>query len=294
MTIMILGILCSSAILFGQRTTGTETGSVKEPVEFRDVRSSGNVTEAVAIINAVRSGVNAATKEPNAKRVFTESDYQTLHTKAEEFMLQEKYTEAILLYTEILKERKDQSVKDRMLEAEALLAKQQNDIEQLKRDAALRAKAESEFSKTHEMHMVQFTGALISDESSATKWTSKALDRSDQYSSFLQLGKYNTLEKVLETARKLTMDGIAIPADTRLIVYKGKNLSGEVLLDITGPAIVNNSIYLDFGGGYYTVNMKNFIPELQTYFPQAVRTWSTTNMREWVNGSLEVKAAGIE
>ena len=281
-------------MLFGQRTAGPQEVADKEPVEFRDVRSSGNVSEAVTIINIIRTGLNAATKEPTAKRVFTEANYQTLHTKAEEFMLLEKYTDAILLYQEILKEREDQAAKDRILEAEALRAKQQKEVEQIKKDAFLRAKAEFESSKGNQMRMVHLTGALMSDESSSSKWTSKALDMSDQHSSFLQIGKYNTLGVVLKKAHDFTLDGIAIPANTRLIVYKEQNCSGEILLDITGPAIVNNFIYLDFGGGYYNVNLKEFIPELQPYFPQAVRTWSTTNMREWVKGSMEVKAEGME
>lgn len=293
-TMTILAILCSSAILFGQRTSGSGEIADKEPVEFRDVRTSVPVSEAVAVINTIRTGVNAATKEPNAKPAFTESDYQKLHTKAEEFMLHGKYTDAIVLYKEILKEREDPSVKDRILEAEALRAKQQQEVEQIKRDAALRAKAESEFSKTNEMCVVHFTGALMSDESSSPEWTSKAMDRSDQHSSFLQIGKYSTLDKVLQNAHKFTLDGAAIPANTRLIVYKEQNFTGEVLLDITGPAIVNNYIYLEFGGGYYSVNWKEFIPELQPYFPQAVRSWSTSNMRDWVKGSMEVKVAGVE
>lgn len=293
-TITILGILCSSAVLFGQRTTGSKEETNSEPIEFRDVRTSGPVSEATAVINAIRAGINAAAKEPNAKPVFTESDYHKLHTKAEEFMLQAKYTDAILLYREILKEREDISAKDRILEAEALRAKQQQEAELIKRDAAQRAKAESEFSKTNEMGVVHFTGALMSDESSSSQWTSKAMDRSDPHSSFLQIGKYSTLDKVLQKAHKFTLDGVAIPANTRLIVYKGQNFTGEVLLDITGPAIVNNYIYLEFGGGYYSVNWKEFIPSLQPYFPQAVRSWSTNNMRDWVKGSMEVKVAGAE
>ena len=293
-TITLLGILCSSAILFGQRTAGSKEETDREPVEFRDVQTSGPVSEAAVVINVIRAGVNAATKEPNAKPVFTESDYQKLHTKAEEFMLHAKYTDAILLYREILKEREDPFAKDRILEAEALRAKQQQEVEQIKRDAALRAKAESEFSKTNEMCVVHFTGALMSDESSSPEWTSKAMDRSDKHSSFLQIGKYSTLDQVLKKARDFTLDGVAIPANTRLIVYKGQNFTGEVLLDITGPAIVNNYIYLEFGGGYYSVNWKEFIPELQSYFPQSVRSWSTSNMRDWVKGSMEVRVAGVE
>lgn len=288
MTITILGILCTS-ILFGQRTQPVLD---QEPAEARDVRSSGNVSEAVAIINAVRSGVNAATKE-SSKRTFTEADYQKLTTKADEFMLNRKYTDAILLYKEILKEREDQSAKDRILEAEALRAKQEREEEQLRKDAALRAKAEFESSKLNELRVVHLTGALISDMSSSSRWTSKALDMNDPHSSFLKLGKYNALTDVLRTAANFTLDGIAIPANTRLIVYKDQNCSGEILLDVTGPAIINNYIYSEYDR-YNFVNTKEFTPDLQPYFPQAVRSWSKTNMRDWVKGSMEVKVAGIE
>lgn len=281
-TITILGILYCS-VLFGQRT---EQVPGEEPAEARDVQISGKVSEAVAIINAVRSGVNTATKE-TSKRTFTEADYQKLATKADEFMLDRKYTDAILLYKEILKEREDQSARDRILEAEALRAKQVREEEQIKKDAALRAKAEFESSSFNEMRVVHLTGALISDMSSASRWTSKALDMKDPHSSFLKLGKYNGLAEVLRTAINFTLDGIAIPANTRLIVYKEKNCSGEILLDVTGPAIINNYIYSE-NERYNFVNTKEFIPELQPYFPQAVRSWSTTNMRDWVKGSMEV------
>ena len=217
-------MFCSFGMLLGQRTAGPQE-AVDEPVEFRDVRSSGNVSEAVAIINIIRGGINAETKEPAGKRVFTESDYQVLTSKDSVYCRQ-KYTDAIILYQEILKDRKDQAVKDRILEAEALRAKQQKEIEQLKRDATLRAKAEFEASKGNQTRMVHLTGALMSDESSSSKWTSKALDMSDQHSSFLQIGKYNTLGVVLKKAHDFTLDGIAIPANTRLVVYKEQNCSG--------------------------------------------------------------------
>ncbi|MNK01850.1 hypothetical protein D3C87_196620 [compost metagenome] len=291
----IFGILCSSAVLFAQgrqRTPETETVFDSEPVAVRDVRSD-NVSEAVLIINTIRTGVITATKETAPKRVFTEADYQTLTLKADEFVLQRKYDDAILLYREILKEREDPYAKDRILEAEALRAKQQKEDEQRKKDDILRAKAEFESSKKYESLIVHLTGALISDESSSLKWTSKAFNKNDRHSSFLQAGKHNNLAHVLRTAASFTLDGIAIPANTRLIVYKEQNCTGEVLLDVTGPAIINNMIYAD-SQKFNTVNTKEFNQELQPYFPQATRSWSTTNMREWVNGSMEVKVGFTE
>lgn len=289
-TITLLALVFCSVYSFAQpRQSTLQAPEVfdQEPAAVRDVTGSRTVSEAVAIISTIRNGVYTAAKETAPKRVFNEADYQFLTTKADEFILQRKYDDAILLYKEILKERDDQYAKDRILEAEALRAKKQKEEEQLKQDAFLRAKAEFERSKKFKTSRVHFTGALISDESSNSKWTSKALDTTDAYSSFVEVGKYGDLGKVLFRANSYTMDGIAVPANTRLIIYKDKNFKGEVVLDIAGPAIVNNIIYSEMNP-YKQVNDKQFNQDLQPYFPQDVRIWSHSNMREWTGGSMEI------
>ena len=292
-TSTIFGILCSSAVLFAQRNPERPEGmSEKEPVAVRDEQSSGSTSEAVAVINAIRTGVNAATKETNPKRVFTESDYQTLTTKADEFMVQRKYDDAILLYKEILKERVDPYAKDRMLEAEALLAAQQKEDELRKKDAVLAAKAEAVSRDKQDLHTVHFTGALMSDVSSSKEWTSEAFNRKDPYSDFLQTGKYDNLANDLKKSKDFSLDGIAIPANTRLIVYEKPNFTGNILLDVAGPAIVNNGWRVS-DNKFKVLASKQFYDALQAVFPQSVRSWSTTNMNNW-SGSMEIRTEYTE
>lgn len=295
-TITILGIICSSALTFAQNHQRTPSASPvfgNEPVAVRDVHSSNTVSEAVSIINTIRGGVNAATQETTSKRTLTEADYQALITKADDFMLQQKYDAAILLYEEILKDRDDSSAKDRILEAEALRSKKQKEDEQRKKDEILRAKAELALSDKHDKNTVHFTGALMSDESSSKHWTSEAFNKKDPYSNFLQPGKYNDLVHDLQKAVDFTLDGIAIPANTRLIVYAKPNFTGEILLDVTGPAIVNNG-YRISNKRFKELSSKQFHDALQSNFPQSVRSWSSTNMHTWLNGSMEILLEVVE
>lgn len=284
----IFAILCSSAILFAQGRQGAPGTGENTPVVIRDAGSS----EAVAIIQSIRNGITASTRETAPKRGFTEVEYQTLTMRADDFMLQRKYDDAILLYREILKERDDSYAKDRILEAEALRAKQQKETEQFKKDEVLFANAETASSERNWSHSVHFTGALMSDESSARKWTSEAFNRRDPYSDFIQPGKYNIAGN-LKNSMGFSLDGIAVPEGTRLIVYEKPDCTGKVLLDVTGPAIVNNG-YRMSNRRFKELGSKQFHAALQSSFPQSTRSWSETNMHEWGSGSMEIKMETIE
>lgn len=289
-SITLLALISSSALTFAQNSGRTPTDTPEafenDPIIIRDTKGN-STSEAVAILNTLKTGVTVANGK-NERSVFTESDYQKLVVNADNFMLERKYDNAILLYKKIAENRDDQYAEDRILEAEALRAKEQKEADQRKKDEILRAKAEFASSNTYNKHIVHFTGALISDEFSSAKGTSKAFDKDDRYSNFLRPGKYNMLLHELQKSSYHTLDGIAIPANTRLIVYKNQNCSGEVLLDITGPAIVNNVIWSD-SDPYRDVNTKDFNAELQPYFPQATRSWSATDMHSWSKGSMEIK-----
>ncbi|TSJ44934.1 hypothetical protein [Fluviicola chungangensis] len=287
----ILGMLCFSTTVFAQRSPAdTEDMFRNDPVIIRDTRES-STSEAVKVIQTIRKEV---TNSRSAQRqVLTEADFQTLISRADEFMLQRKYDNAIMLYQEILKDRDDRHSKDRILEAEALRARQQKEEARRKQDEILRATAEFASSNTYGKHLVHFTGALISDAFSSQEGTSEALDTTDAFSNFLKPGKYDELRHILRKATYHTLDGIAVPARTRIIVYKNKGCRGEVLLDVTGPAIVNNVLWVD-DDRYKEVNTKDFNEELQPYFPQSVRSWSTTNMHTWPDGSLEILVETVE
>lgn len=289
--VTLIAIICSSAVMFaqnGQRTVaGEERGGIREG------GNSGNASEAVAIINAIRTEVRASTQETGRKRGFTETDYKKLIGKADEFMVFKQYEDALLLYKEILTEREDQYAKDRMLEAEALLAKQQKENEQLQKDEAIRAEAKRALSNKNSEYAVHFTGALMSDVSSSAKWTSEAFNRQDPYSDFLKPGRYSDIITELKNSGAHTLDGIAIPENTRLIIYENSDFTGTVLLDVTGPAIINN-VFRYSNRRFKNISEKQFHDRLQSRFPQSVRSWSATNMHTWLDGSMEIRIEGIK
>lgn len=134
-------------------------------------------------------------------------------------------------------------------------------------------------------HLVHFTGLVMSDEFKDGD-LSKAYVM-DGYSEFLKPGKYNNIKATLTNSTRYTFDGIAVPPKTRLIIYSGSNQSGTILVDVTGPAIINNSKW-QFDNRYMTANSKTYITELQSTFPQSVRQWSVSDMHDWQNGSIEI------
>jgi hypothetical protein len=291
--VTLIGLICFSAVLFAQNEQQTVVG--EERLVIGEERNSGNANEAVAIINAIRTEVRGGKQEPGKQRGFTDADYKKLIGKADEFMIYQKYDDALLLYKEILTEREDQYAKDRILEAEALRAKQQKENELLEKDEAIRLQAElaSSVTNTNSAYAVHFTGALMSDISSSTRWTSEAFNREDPYSDFLKPGRYSDILQELKKSVAHTLDGIAIPEKTRLIIYENSDFTGAVLLDVTGPAIVNNG-YRHWNKRFKNISSKQFHDRLQSRFPQSVRSWSTTNMHTWLNGSMEIKIEGVE
>lgn len=134
-------------------------------------------------------------------------------------------------------------------------------------------------------HIVHFTGLVMSDNYNEGN-LSKAYVM-DKYSEFLKPGKYGNINATLPNSVAYTFDGIAIPPKTRLVIYSGTNFTGTKLVDITGPAIINNNKW-EFDERYTGANKKTYCPELQTTFPQTVRQWSVSNMHDWQNGSIEI------
>jgi hypothetical protein len=133
-------------------------------------------------------------------------------------------------------------------------------------------------------HIVHFSGGLISGFQDPG--CSKAFI-DDAYSNFLPPGKYDLIATSLPKAVSSTFDGIAIPPDTRLIIYSGANFTGNVLLNVTGPVIINNLIWEEVDL-YSGANKKYYEADLQKTFPPEHRYWSASDMHLWQNGSLEV------
>jgi hypothetical protein len=109
----------------------------------------------------------------------------------------------------------------------------------------------------------------------------------DEFSEYVGAGEYPDNEVTFPKAVAQTFDGIAIDSGTRVIIYRKKNFKGEILLDKTGPAIINNIIWKE-DSRYEKCNTETFKEPLQSNFPVSCREWSDENMHDWSYGSLKV------
>ncbi len=109
----------------------------------------------------------------------------------------------------------------------------------------------------------------------------------DAYSDYVGEGKYNNCKTAFPNAAEGTFDGLAVDKGTRIIIYSKPNFEGKKLLDIVGPAIINNNTWKK--DKRYNIYMKKkFVEPYQTMFPPKVRKWSKTNMHSWTTGSIIV------
>jgi hypothetical protein len=135
-------------------------------------------------------------------------------------------------------------------------------------------------------YRVHFNGRLLSDVDKAS--ISGVIWQDDNTGEILGLGRYPYISEALKESVESTFDGIAIDEKTRLIIYSGENFTGNVLLDISGPAVINNSLWQDRADEFGAPNTKDYGQGLQSEFPQEHRFWSETNMHTWQKGSLEI------
>lgn len=185
-------------------------------------------------------------------------EYQLLIDKADSLYKQLNYPEAIAVYTEALTKKDVQYPKDKIKEATA-------DQERWKK--------------------VHFSGLLISD-TRQDDLSSGAFSK-DPYSDFVKPGKYNFISNSLIYSNYQTLDGIAVPENMRLVIYSEPNFKGTILLDIIGPAIINNGSKKS-NADALDIQSREFTAPLQAHFPQSVRTWSVNDMKSWINGSMEI------
>jgi tetratricopeptide (TPR) repeat protein len=186
--------------------------------------------------------------------------YQRLVDQGDSLYERMEYEQAILRFQEALAQKQEPYPQKR-------IAKAITEIERLK--------------------TVHFSGLLISDIREG-EFSSKAY-ADDPYADFVKSGKYASVDKTLIYANFQLLDGIAVPTGIRLVIYSEKNYKGTVLLDITGPAIVNNLPLRD-NPKAVAVQNKLFTPGLERVFPAAVRSWSSSDMHSWLNGSMEITA----
>ncbi len=184
-------------------------------------------------------------------------EYQLLIDKADSLYTQLNFQQAIETYTKALAKKDVQYPKDKIKEAKA---------------------DQERWTKVH------FSGLLISDRRE-DELSSRVYSK-DPYSDFIQPGKYAVINDFLVYSNYQTLDGIAVPANMRLVIYSEPNFKGTILLDVVGPAIINNVNKKNPSNS--DIQTREFIAPLQEKFPQSARTWSVNDMKLWVKGSMEI------
>ena len=134
-----------------------------------------------------------------------------------------------------------------------------------------------------------FSGLLISDE--FTDSHISVIYKVDAFSEYVGAGKYPDNNKAFPKSVATTFDGIAVDKGTRVILYSRKKFKGKVLLDIVGPAIINNVAWKDDERikGFIS---KQFKEPLHSNFPVSCRRWSNSDMNKWSKGSVKIICMG--
>lgn len=140
--------------------------------------------------------------------------------------------------------------------------------------------------------IVHFSGLLLSD--AAEKDWFDLLFFPNSYSEILPVGEYDDLSEIIPKTLSMTFDALAIPEKTRLVIYEKENQKGAVILDETGPVIIQNKKWFDVFQANNLNELMDFFerdynnPELQKVFPQSRRVYSDSNMNEWTIGSCVI------
>jgi len=215
----------------------------------------------------------------------TEQEYQRLITEADNYYVRREYAQAIVRYDDALARKNEQYPKDQILRASAEMEQLRKEQQQNGQDVELRSQAEAAANRFNDEYTIHFTGLLISDHFSER--TCSQIRKDDEYSNVVLPGKYDQPAALLADARSSTLDGIVVPPGTRLVIYEQPGFQGNVQLDVTGPAIIQNGRW-EYDRRYRHTNDQTYTPELQAVYPPSVRTWSTTDMHFWVIGSMEI------
>lgn len=109
----------------------------------------------------------------------------------------------------------------------------------------------------------------------------------DAFSEYVGSGDYPSNQRAFPKSVATTFDGIAIDKGTRLIIYSKRNFKGQILLDIVGPAIINNVLWKN-DERYRHCNYDTYEQALQATYPESVRKWSSNNMHDWSYGSCKI------
>lgn len=132
---------------------------------------------------------------------------------------------------------------------------------------------------------VHFTGALISDFQ--VQGHISEIYVNDIYSNYVGSGHYPKNTSAFPQAVEHSFDGIAVDKGTRLIIYSEENYQGNILLDVTGPMVINNVMFKGDNRLGDFIN-KKFKGALEINYPKSSRIWSESNMRKWSYGSCKI------
>lgn len=130
-----------------------------------------------------------------------------------------------------------------------------------------------------------FSGTLLSDN--YIDGHISTIYKPDEYGEYVGEGEYPNNTVAFPNAVQHTFDAIAVDKGTRVIVYSQPNFQGNVLLDVTGPAVINNVKWKD-EARIKDFTRKTFVSPYESWFPKSCRRWSSSNMNDWSYGSVKV------
>ncbi|MBN2890630.1 MAG: hypothetical protein JXL97_02070 [Bacteroidales bacterium] len=130
-----------------------------------------------------------------------------------------------------------------------------------------------------------FSGTLLSDVFVDNHMS--VIYQADKYGEYVGEGEYPNNAIAFPNAVDHTFDAIAVDKGTRVILYSEPNFQGSVLLDVTGPALINNVKWQN-ESRIKNVNTKTLGGGLDGLFPKSCRRWSSSNMNNWSRGSVKV------
>lgn len=260
-------------------------------------------------------GLRDAKQAQDRNREMEEAElrYDALIVRADTLFTNQQYQEAIDSYTEAMRIRPNEYPREQIIRAQVELDRVNQETYQLTIDRADSLYRKMEYEQAIAQYKealtirdrpypkdqianinadlmrwkkVHFSGLVISD--TRVEQVSSGAYQDDPYSDFIGAGKYAWIDRFLTYANFQTLDGIAVPPNVRLVIYSEKDFKGKVILDVTGPAVINNT-QLQKSAESSHAHTKTYDTErLQTTFPQTTRSWSESNMQSWINGSMEI------
>ena len=132
-----------------------------------------------------------------------------------------------------------------------------------------------------------FSGRLVTDDPS---YNESVIFQPNDQSEYVGAGDYPRASRAFPNSDRHTFDGIAIGRNTRVIIYEKKDFQGRILIDVQGPAIINNGKWkgTSLERVINEINTKRLNGNLESIFPKTCRKFSESDMHPWSNGSLKV------